>query len=87
MATAKPLREMAVKAGDRGYLSMERDKAPNRRGANRSSQDCEEERKYNRLTVKSSWLKGPEKGANKEGKSGKRRAQKEEEDKHSKLMR
>ena len=42
---SKTIREMAVTAGDRGYLSMERDKAPNRRGANRSSQDWEEERK------------------------------------------
>ena len=36
---SKTIRDMAVTAGDRGYLSMERDKAPNMRGANRSRQD------------------------------------------------
>ena len=77
---------MAATDGGCGYLNKERDEAPNRRRANTVSQDWEEERKYNRLAGKSSWLKGPKNGANKEGKSGKRMAQKEEEDKHSKLI-
>ena len=81
----KTIRDMATTAGDRGYLSIERDEAPNRRRANRSSQDGEEERKYNRLAGQSSWLKGLEKGANKEEKSGKTRGQREEEDQYSKL--